>query len=789
VAMPGDRAGRREYLEFEIEIGAGRGRNFPVTVRSPAGEAREQMRFPFDELALENRLQALEIALLQASGTRRSVRTTQEETVQEFGKALFDTLLSGQIRNCYDMSRMKAQQEEVPLRFKLRIDSPQLAALPWEFLCDPRDQSYLSLSLRTPIVRYPSLAKPVEPLPVKPPLRILGMICSPTDLPELDVERERERVEAAVKNLRQVELEWIPGQTWRDLMQAMRRGPWHIFHFIGHGGFDARSDEGMLVLARDDGASHELHASDLRHLIADHFSLRFVFLNACEGARGGRRDVFSSTAANLVQNGVPAVLAMQYEISDHAAVEFSRTFYEGLADATPVDEAITEARKAVRLGSPNSLEWGTPVLYMHTHDTLLFEMDRSASPAAAAPAPETVPETPAPKPILETPTSPSAPVVDAPRPEPPPARWSEPLKVLEELRSSPALTRQPAPVAAPTVRVLSAHTRPLSSIAFAPSAPIVVSGALDQTVRVWSIADGRQIALLAGHTKQVNHLAFSPDGQLLASAGGGGWGTDDCVVRLWRAADGGSAGVLAGHTGQVQCVAFSPSSKLLATAAADTTVRVWRIDGTPLHTLRGHTKQVRWVAFAADGQTLVSKANDTTIRFWRVSDGAPVGSVRGLLSSSSVALSPDGRFIASGGLDGVLRVWRIADGSVAFTSQALRQVNDVAFSRDGRVLACAAEDGTVRLWREWSVGAGDPAILSGHGKPVRLVALSPDRQLIASAAADRTVRLWRVANGEALLALNDQLKPSTCLAFSPDGAVLAAGSEDNHLRLWVCSGF
>ena len=59
------------YLDFELEIGLGSGREYPITVvRSPAGEARETMRFPFDELALEGRLDKLQIALLRSGGQR-----------------------------------------------------------------------------------------------------------------------------------------------------------------------------------------------------------------------------------------------------------------------------------------------------------------------------------------------------------------------------------------------------------------------------------------------------------------------------------------------------------------------------------------------------------------------------------------------------------------------------------------------------------------------------------------------------------------------------------------------
>jgi len=38
-----------DYLDFEIEIGQGEGRDYPVAViDSPAGEARGTMRFPYD---------------------------------------------------------------------------------------------------------------------------------------------------------------------------------------------------------------------------------------------------------------------------------------------------------------------------------------------------------------------------------------------------------------------------------------------------------------------------------------------------------------------------------------------------------------------------------------------------------------------------------------------------------------------------------------------------------------------------------------------------------------------
>jgi formylglycine-generating enzyme required for sulfatase activity len=363
------------YLDFELEIGPGLGREYPVAIiHSPAGEARETMRFPFDELALESRLKDLQIALLHSGGRRRKVLSPEEQTVQAFGQALFDALLTGELRSRYDVSRREAAQHGKGLRLKLRIQSPELAALPWEFLYDPRQAEYVCLSRHTPVVRYLALPQPPRPLAVTPPLRILGMIASPQDQVPLDVDREKQRVARAIKDLRRqglVDLTWLAGQTWRDLQREMRRGPWHVFHFTGHGGFDRNTDEGFVALA-DDGQTHRLSATLLARLLADQRSLRLVVLNACEGARGGQRDVFSSTAAILVRRGIPAVLAMQYEITDQAAIEFVRAFYEALADGLPVDAAVAEARKAISLAVANTVEWGTPVLVMRAPDGRIF---------------------------------------------------------------------------------------------------------------------------------------------------------------------------------------------------------------------------------------------------------------------------------------------------------------------------------------------------------------------------------------------------------------------------------
>ena len=107
------------------------------------------------------------------------------------------------------------------------------------------------------------------------------------------------------------------------------------------------------------------------------------------------------------------VSAMQFEISDEAAIAFSERFYTGLAQGLPVDAALAPARLAI-LAASREAEFGTPVLFLRAADARLFDLPPSPAqmlptePDALAPAP--VSPAPVPEPI--------------PTPEPTPVRAS-----------------------------------------------------------------------------------------------------------------------------------------------------------------------------------------------------------------------------------------------------------------------------------------------------------------------------------------------------------------------------
>ena len=700
-----------DYLDFDIEIGVGKGRTYPVAlVRSPAGEAHETMRFPFDELALENQLLTLQNALLRSGGKRRQILSPDEQAVQHFGRALFDALFTGEVRTRYALSQREAFHQDKGVRLKLRIQSPKLAALPWEFLYDAGQGEYICLSRKTPIVRYLELPQPPQPLAVGLPLRILGMIASPKDLTELDVEREKQRVEQAIEHAQtkgMVELTWLPGKAWQELQRSMRHGPWHIFHFIGHGGFNPRTDEGLIALENSEGRARYLSATELGRLLADHSTLRLVVLNSCEGARGGEKDIFSSTAAILVRRGIPAVLAMQYAITDRAAIELSRAFYETLADGAPVDMAVSEARKAISLGVENTVEWGTPVLYMRSPDGVIFDLIQNPARQEELPAqvsePTRLPDTsddsltPTRQAVPDNVVEPSAPVASA-----------SGSVLMPDVSVSEAVTAPPAP--APSVRPQAqsrssvghvAQQAPLASQLSHPAAsaprllaptvtyaartgfrlllakPLVLAVAL--AVIVFAVAGigyfvvshhpgNVQVSTLApftyrGHTAAVVAVAWSPDGKRITS------GSDDGTVQVWDASTG--SRLVNYHEGYsafngVTAVAWSPDSQHIASGSTYGTVQVWDAStGKTLLTYTGHTTQVNAVAWSPDGRHIASASGnvfnkDTTVQVWDASTGKRLLTYTGHTAAvTSVAWSPDGKWIASGSTDHTVQVWRV----------------------------------------------------------------------------------------------------------------------------------
>ena len=367
----------RSYLDFDLLIERGPGEHTyqARVVAAPSGPtAPAAFALPFSDLELENFLLKIGRPRKEAA---RGLGTSQTAAIETFGESLFTSLFSGDLKVTLATSLAQADGEDVGLRLRLRLtDVPELADIPWEFLRDPAERRFLALSEWTPLVRYLDLPGRLRPLTVSPPLRILVVVASPIDLVRLDTQAELMRLREALGGLEasgKVIVDAAPAGTLSALSRNLRRGDYHVFHFIGHGGYDVDADDGLVAFEDADGRFQEVRASHLGMLLHDHRTLRMAVLNSCEGARGSLHDPYAGTAQTLVRQGVPAVIAMQFEITDDAAIAFSQTLYEAIADGYPIDAAMAQARMSI-CSDVNDVEWATPVLYLRAPDGRVFDV-------------------------------------------------------------------------------------------------------------------------------------------------------------------------------------------------------------------------------------------------------------------------------------------------------------------------------------------------------------------------------------------------------------------------------
>jgi hypothetical protein len=360
------------YLDFDLKIEREGDRYCARILSSPAGEASHVFDLPFSD-----RLENLVLKIGHLRGSTRRVVSNEMEAARELGTKLFDTVFGPEVRACLRTSLERTQLDEnAGLRLKLRLQEvPELGNLPWEFIYDSGLFRFFAQSDRTPVVRYIEIPEKIRPLKVQLPLRVLVMISSPKDYTSLNSQRERSLLEDALKPLGdKVQVDWMDGSTLQSLLGYLRAETYHIFHFIGHGGFDEKAEEGVLVLEDQNGRGLLVGAERLATILHGHRSLRLVVLNSCEGARNSRTDPFAGVAATLIQQSVPAVVAMQFEISDDAAGVFAGELYSALVAGLPIDSAVTQARLGI-YSMPNDVEWGTPVLYMRSPDGTVFDVE------------------------------------------------------------------------------------------------------------------------------------------------------------------------------------------------------------------------------------------------------------------------------------------------------------------------------------------------------------------------------------------------------------------------------
>jgi hypothetical protein len=346
----------KNYEQFSIHFQLVIAGEYLVSVESPAGEGQTICHVS-SELLKRSTFEA----------RRESGR--EQRPAQSLGTQLWRALFTGEIRALFDQSLETAARRARGLRVRLRFGEevpPEFLDLSWELLYWEERQEFLALSRRTPVVRSLVSSPPIgrlSPMPVSEPLRILVVAAlAPPGYGNLKVEEEGYRIKAVLDRMPNTEVVFQFEARFSDFRTILETNAFQIIHFAGHGGTDG------LIFENEEGGADVVSGATLMELLRGNASPRLVFLNASESAGAPGR-----VAESLLKGGFPAVVGMQRQITDNAALFFSEHFYSSVAAGRPVDVAMTDARRALYHEASEGTSWAVPVLLMNTTDGKLFE--------------------------------------------------------------------------------------------------------------------------------------------------------------------------------------------------------------------------------------------------------------------------------------------------------------------------------------------------------------------------------------------------------------------------------
>jgi CHAT domain-containing protein len=279
-----------------------------------------------------------------------------------------------------------AHQDQV-LRVLFSYDGavdPSVKSIPWEclfytILVGPAQHFGLSGDLGVARLILQGDLDTYQPLKIEKKLRVLAVAPNPKTCVKRPLKSEAELKvisEIATQHSKGIELHTLPKAGWLEFKRELARVDPHILFFIGHGGFVGNEPHLFFQRAASDECE-PISIAELANTLSPHSNLRLAILAACQTAV--TRSPFANAAEQLLEAGIPAVIAMQSKVEDSAATEFGFQFFQYLFQQKySLDTCINAGRMAMLSKSRTTTEWAIPVLYLSTRHDQIFDFGSSA---------------------------------------------------------------------------------------------------------------------------------------------------------------------------------------------------------------------------------------------------------------------------------------------------------------------------------------------------------------------------------------------------------------------------
>ncbi|XP_049854679.1 protein FAN-like [Schistocerca gregaria] len=253
------------------------------------------------------------------------------------------------------------------------------------------------------------------------------------------------------------------------------------------------------------------------------------------------------------------------------------------------------------------------------------------------------------------------------------------------------------------VRSVALSEMALSSCVILPDDKTLLVGSWDNNVLLYNLEFGRMVDSVRAHEDAVACIVWGSKSEVLVT---GSW---DCSVRIWKDISSGkkikpATSLVAEleHDARITCLSIASNNKRLVSGTKDGDLLLWSLENYTLERkLPGHQGTVFAASFSPDESKLISCSEDRTFKIFDLSSCMQVYSKT--LDEELRCLAWDGMTLILGGSLGSLYIWDLVQVTLLKQIDAhAGAVVAVAASRDGSLVVTGGEDRRVVLWERSS---------------------------------------------------------------------------------------
>lgn len=192
-------------------------------------------------------------------------------------------------------------------------------------------------------------------------------------------------------------------------------------------------------------------------------------------------------------------------------------------------------------------------------------------------------------------------------------------------------------------------------VRFSPATNQLAASAADNTIRIFSLPEGREILKIEQHADWVLDLNWSSDGKRLISA------SRDRSARVYNATNGELETSYLGHEMPVNSACFLPNGKTAVSCGRDRKVHFWTVaEGNKTATIEGFEAEPLRVISIKD--KVIVLFSDGMLRAFSTADRKELSSVKAALDwPSAISIDAKTETVAVGAMNGDVSILSLKD--------------------------------------------------------------------------------------------------------------------------------